>query len=436
MNLCKKRRTTKHRLRFLLLVFVLLLLGGILLMRAEADSSAEYTNANALLKENQYLKALELLENILTRNPSFIEAYRALFECYRGLGDSRDASIFIESLYLENPKNAAVNYGMGYSLFQQKKFTAAARYFDRAIQLDPDLAEAWNNRAAIFQFVEKDDDHARQYYEKAIEIAARTGNQRTLEIAKKNLAHVPKKVVLNPVTEKLTLEAFINRLIDAIDANNETQVTELILGQKLNSERAVDWLIEETIRIGALGQKDKEQATIRLARLIADLYRETFGSNLLNEKIENYQHLPAQKKQLLLEGETQLENGVRFEETSQYSKAIESYQNALNCFTKMGDVRRSRIAFIYLGDAYYKTKEYGSACQAYQNALERIQGSTELKSTAHLLSTAGSACFHAQQYNSALNFLNRAMALYREMNDEDSMKIVKYNIQLVKKKLE
>jgi tetratricopeptide (TPR) repeat protein len=436
MNLCEKKRTTKHRLRFLFLLFFLLLLGGKLLMEAEADSSAEYTKANTLLREHQYLKALELLENILTRDPSFLAAYRALFECYSGLGDSRGASIFIESLYLENPKNAAVNYGMGYSLFQQKKFTAAAGYFDRAIQLGPDLAEAWNNRAAIFQFVEKDNDHARQYYKKAIEIAARTGNQRVLEIAKKNLAHVPKKRVLNPVTEKLTLEAFINRLMEAIDANDETRVSELILGQKLNSERAVEWLIEEAIRDGALGQKEKEQATIRLARLIANLYRENFSSNLLNEKLESYQNLPAQQKQLFLEGETHLENGVRFEDTSQYSQAIESYQNALECFTKIGDVHRSRIAFVYLGDAYYKTKEYGAACRAYQSALERIQGSAEYKSKAHLLSSAGSACFHAQEYGLALNFLNRAMALYREMNDEDSMKIVEHNIQLVKNKLE
>jgi tetratricopeptide (TPR) repeat protein len=102
---------------------------------------------------------------------------------------------------VEAPDNAGVNYGMGYVLYQQKEYQTAAGYFKRAIQLDPDMAEAWNNRAAIFHFVERDYQKARQYYEKAIVLGKRTHNQRVVDIAKKNLAHLPKEEKITPVTE-------------------------------------------------------------------------------------------------------------------------------------------------------------------------------------------------------------------------------------------
>ena len=102
---------------------------------------------------------------------------------------------------------------MGYSLYHQKKYDASAIFFDKAIQLNPNLAEAWNNRAAIYQFVDKKYDSARQYYHKAISLSERANNHRVLDIARKNISSLPPpKEILVLVIDTLTLEGFYKSL--------------------------------------------------------------------------------------------------------------------------------------------------------------------------------------------------------------------------------
>jgi len=158
----KSRKATTYGYVLLFLVLTLLPSPKNLLL-AEIDPEADHDKAVVLLNQKQYGQALSLIENILTRTPSFIRGYSDLVKCYRAMGDVQGATIFIESIYLDNPENAVVNYAMGYALYHQNKYDTSAIFFDKAIQLDPNLAEAWNNRAAIYQFVEKNDDDARQY---------------------------------------------------------------------------------------------------------------------------------------------------------------------------------------------------------------------------------------------------------------------------------
>jgi tetratricopeptide (TPR) repeat protein len=430
-----KRGAARHCYRVLILLTTLLFPGGEL-FSAEADQKDAFQKARGLMKQKQYLEAASLLENILTGNPSFVQGYRAVIDCYAALGDDQGAAIFIESLYLDNPDHAVVNYGMGYSLFKRKEYGPASSYFDKAIQLNPDLAEAWNNRAAIYQFVEKKNEKAVQYYEKAIDIGRKTGNHRVIEIAKKNLAHIPKKKDLKPVTEKLTLEAFLNRLIDAVDKNDETPTKELILGQRQNSEKAMTWLIEQAMLASGQHAKEDEKTALLLAEVLAKYYRENFNSGLLVDKLEAYKNLSDEDKELYAKGESLLQKGMMLEEKMQYTEAIASYYNSLYAFKKIQDDERTGIAYLYLGDAYSKLKEFSTACEAYQNSLKYLQQPAEHQKKAQILASAGSACFHANEYDQALNFLNQSLALYRQIDDEVSIDTIEQNIQLVKKKLE
>lgn len=388
------------------------------------------------MKQKQYLEAAGLLENILTSDPSFVEAYRAVIECYAALGDDQGAAIFVESLYLDNPDHAVVNYGMGYSLFKRNEYGAASGYFEKAIQLNPDLAEAWNNRAAIYQFVEKKNEKAVQYYEKAIDIGRKSGNQRVVEIAQKNLAHIPKKRELKPVTENLTLEIFLNRLIDAVDKNDETLIKELILGQRQNSEKAMTWLIEQAMQASGQNAKEEEKTAVFLAEVLAKYYRENFNSGLLIDKVRAYKGLSDEHKQLYAKGEALLQNGMMLEEKMQYAEAIASYYNSLYAFKKIQNDDRTGIAYLYLGDAYSKLKEFSTACETYQNSLKYLQKTVDPQKKALILASTGSACFHAGEYDHALNFLNQSIALYRQIEDEESIKTIEQNIQLVEKRLE
>ncbi len=160
---------------------------------AEEDLNASFLKAESLFNNKKFSEALSLYEDIISKDPSFIRGYRGIIECYVALGDSQGAVVFIESLFLENPESAEVCYSLGYALYYTKKYNDAKIYFDKAIRLNPDLAAAWNNLAAIYHFISHEYENARAYYEKAIEISMRTGNDWVL----KCIVHAPLWLIRN-----------------------------------------------------------------------------------------------------------------------------------------------------------------------------------------------------------------------------------------------
>ncbi len=230
------------------------------------DKNSMLSEAATFAQKKQCGKALEIYEAILTRDPTIVSVYSAVVKCYNELGDSQGAFIFMETLFLDYPNHAEVNYGLGYALFNNQKYEKAAHYFDRAIELKPDLSEAWNNRAAIYQFIEKDAGKARQHYERAIDLAEKTNNHRVLKIAQENLSHLPQEKVVIPVSEVLTLEQFLNRFVRAVDLQDDKAIRELVMGQKQNCERAMDWLLDETLKASVQGVQDENNAALLMAQ--------------------------------------------------------------------------------------------------------------------------------------------------------------------------
>ena len=275
-------------------VFILIEMCGLLGIYQKAAFAAvnakeAFTKAEALLQEKKYPEAVVLYEEVLTRNPSFVAAYPGLVKSYAGLGDLEGGVAFIESLYLEDPDNAGINYGLGYALYQQKSYQTAAGYFDRAIVLDPDLAEAWNNRAVIYHFVDRDYEKARSYYEKAIILAEKAGNQKAKDIAQNNLAHLPKTKKITPVTETLSLEEYLNRLVSIVEEGDKAKLQGLVMGQKDNSVKAMDWLMDQVENAQDRGDKKSEKNALTLAGILASQYATCFENDVLSVKLEKYQ---------------------------------------------------------------------------------------------------------------------------------------------------
>ena len=274
---------------FFYLSIILFLIAGHPDVKAGDPGGESFLKAEALFQDKKYPEAVVLYEEVLSQDPSFVSAYPGLIKSYIALGDLEGGSAFIESLYLEEPDNAGITYGMGYALYKQKNYQAAAGYFERAIKLDPDLAEAWNNMAAIYHFVERDYEKARQYYEKPIVMGQRVHNQRVVDIARKNLAHLPKAEVITPFTETLTLEDFLNRFISLVEKGDKTNLQGLVLGQKDNCTKAVDWLMEQAKKAHSQGDNKSETTAITLGKILASNYANCFESDVLSVRLDAYQ---------------------------------------------------------------------------------------------------------------------------------------------------
>lgn len=402
---------------------------------AATDLDAMLKQAEVLSQQKKYAEALELYEAILTQKPAIVSAYRGVIHCYNGLGDSQGALIFIEALFLDYPEKAEVNYGLGYALFNSRKFEQAALYFDRAIELNHRLAEAWNNRAAIYQFIEKDDAKARQFYEKAIELAGQTGNRRVLEIAQKNLSHIPKEEVLTPVTISLTLEQFLNRFVAAVDEQDDKAIRELVMGQRRNCEQAMDWLLEEALKTSEQGLKDSENTAYLLAQLLEKNYAKAFNDPTLKEKKESFERLQKEDRHLLAKSEALLQEGLAYEQKNALNEAVQRYNEALDGFKKLNWKNKVGITCVYIGDIYSKMQQHSSAQKAYAEALPHFGQATNSAYKARILASLGQACFKAEKFNCALDNMEASLKIYQQLKHVDAAQKLEKNIAATKDKL-
>jgi tetratricopeptide (TPR) repeat protein len=421
----------RNALLFLLTLAALTLHCAYDLYAAE-DPGNLFQNAEALFKDKKYTEALPLYELFITKASSSTKGYRGIVRCYSALGDSQGAVVFMESLFLEKPESAGVCYGLGYALYNAKKYKNAKTYFEKAVRIDPDLAEAWNNCAVIYHFYIHDYEKAQKYYERAITTASKTGNKRVLEVARNNLSHLPVQEKLTPVNEKLTLEEFINRLISSVNEKDENGMRRLISGQKENSEQAMDWLLEQDMHSDAQGKNEDESTTILLARLLEREYRRSFKSNFLLNKLDAYEGLSDENKKMILYGEDLLREGLKMERDGAYGEAESSYKNALLCFEGIKDNSRAGLAHVYLGDIYRKIKKYPLARDAYEKGLTCFNKTGEKEKKASVFSSLGITCFRMGDYQDAGDFLARSLELYRLLGDEEEAKRVKRDMELIK----
>ena len=403
---------------------------------AQKNPGALFQEAEDLFKKKRYAAALELYEKIITVDPSFTRGYRGITRCYDALGDPQGAVIFMETLFLENPEKGEVSYGLGYSLYHLKKYDDSLNYFQKAIELNQDLAVAWNNSAVIYHFIKHDDEKARHYYKKAIEISKRTGDDWTLKIAEENLAHLPKPVELKPVKEKLTLEEFMNRFLSYAEKEEQKKIRELILGQKENSEQAMDWFLGKAMRSFAEGRTADENTTIMLAKLLEKEYNRSFESPSLKDRLDHYKNLSGDEKMKIVEGENLLEEGFIREQNNNYEEAQSRYSKAFLCFEGINDKSREGLALLYLGDIYRKMKKYSLARESYIDGLTRFIETGEKEREASLLSSLGITCYLLGEYPVAQDFLEQSLEIYRLLKDEEAEKKVKNNLELIKAKIQ
>jgi tetratricopeptide (TPR) repeat protein len=295
------------------------------------------------------------------------------------------------------------------------------------------MPEAWNNRAAIYQFVEKDYSKARKFYAQAIELAKKADNQRVLQIAQENLAHIPVEKALIPVKEHLSLEQFLNRFIAAAQASDNRAIRELVMGQKHNSQQAMDWFLDEALKASVDGTHDKENAALLLANVLAQIYQEAFNDPSLTVKKEELSSLSVKKRNVILNSESLMEQGLTHEQANAFDKALNAYQGALTGYKETGLEHKAGVALVYIGDVHVKLMKYDLAQSAYKEALPFFDHDGDAESRARVLASLGQACLKAQDYKMALKHMQASQKIYRKLKYEHEAKKLEKNIDKLKR---
>jgi tetratricopeptide (TPR) repeat protein len=92
-------------------------------------------------------EAIAELETGLRLDPNDAKAQRDLADLYSDAGKYEQARQMYGALLAVNPNDAGLHYGFGRALLKQKKFPEAQQELVRAVQLKPDLGEAYGDLA-------------------------------------------------------------------------------------------------------------------------------------------------------------------------------------------------------------------------------------------------------------------------------------------------
>lgn len=384
--------------------------------------------AERLYKGKKHADALQLYKKAIAADSALSQAYRGVVLCYGALGNPQGALKYMDALFLDNPDSAELEYGMGCALYNLQKYNDAAKYFDTAIRMKPDLAAAWNNRGSIYHFVARDYGKARQYYEKAIAIGTRTGAAAVVNIARENLANLPREEDLLP----MGLEDFLNAFVARAGDSDAAGVRWLVQGQKVNCESALDWLLEQALEASVQGAADREKAATALATLLAAEYRGLYKSDALKGKLAAFTGLSPEKKIKLYEGNSLLARGLEQEQRGSAEQAAQSYAGALICYKAAADTAKAGLALLCLGDAQRALKKYAEARESYSQAATAFLQVKDEPQRALALTSLGFTSALLKQHAEALEFLNRALNIYVALKDGQSAEKVRKNIARVK----
>ncbi len=415
----------------LFLVFCLLLLA---VQNLHADTiRPAFEQAEKLFSEERYPPALKYYEQAIAQDPGFILAYQGLVKTYQALGDIQGALVYMETLFMENPDSAEVFYGLGYAQFAAKAYHRAKTSFEKAIELNPGLAAAYNNIAAIYHFVDQDFDNARRYYEKAIDISRQQEDRRVLEIAEKNLSNLPRRETIEPVTEVLSLDAFVNRFIALVEENNEQGIKALVAGQKAHCEKAFDWFIRQALVAYHAGNMETESTMTLLAALAEKYYTAAFEDTRLLSRLAHYRSLDGQEKQLTANAEVLVQNALQKQGENSLPEALGLLKQALHIFEQTGSSRKQAQTYLLVGNIHRQAEDLSSAHGSYQNALTLFIQQGDEPSQARTLYLLGTTCYRLGNSDEAVEFLNRAGRLYSRLGDETTLQQIKRDIETIEK---
>jgi len=394
---------------------------------SQETPEALFQKAEALYKEKKHAEALPLYQKAVAADSTLSPAYRGVVLCYGALGNPQGALKYMDSLFLDRPDSAELEYGMGCALYSLQKYGDAAKYFDKAIKMKPDLAAAWNNRGSIYHFVARDYGKAREYYEKAVAVGTRTGAAAVVKIAKENLANLPREEDLKP----MTLEDFLNAFVARAEESDAAGVRWLVQGQKPNCEPALDWLLEQALEADVQANAGAEKTTVALATLLAAEYSGLHKGDSLKKKLAAYTGLSAEKKKKLADGSRLLAGGIEQEEQASFEQAAQAYAGAAASYAAAGDTAKRGLALVYLGDAQRRLKQYPDARASYTEAEKAFMEVKDEKQRALALTSLGFTSALLKEHAQAIEFFNRALKIYTALKDEQSAQKVRENIARV-----
>ena len=118
------------------------------------------------------------------------DAYQKLGRAYSAQGNHRAAAAAFESAVKFRPNSPETLVELSIELFNTGQFEQALANYNRSIQLDPNLADVYQNRGILYLFLGRDLEAANDF-EKCLELdpSSKPALNRAVTMAKERLAN-------------------------------------------------------------------------------------------------------------------------------------------------------------------------------------------------------------------------------------------------------
>jgi len=112
-------------------------------------SDKNFSEGVALLKEKNYLHAIDSFERDITQNPKLARSYFNIGLCYSYLNQINKALPYYEKALLIEPKNTSTLNNLGICYGMLKQFKKAKEFFNESLEIDPNQPKVKDLRAQI-----------------------------------------------------------------------------------------------------------------------------------------------------------------------------------------------------------------------------------------------------------------------------------------------
>ncbi len=131
-------------------------------------------------KNNDVKRAISLLEQSVTIDPKYAEAYYRLGVIYVHQGDADRAVGYFSKTIEIDPNFTQAYTNMGSILAQLKKYPQAMAYYEKALSLDNENPKIYYNIGLIYAAIGRKDS-AKPYFARAKQLSLAQKNTRLLE---------------------------------------------------------------------------------------------------------------------------------------------------------------------------------------------------------------------------------------------------------------
>jgi tetratricopeptide (TPR) repeat protein len=406
-------------------------------------------------KREEYRRASESYMKSLRLFPEYASSYEELIGALKALKELDEARSYIDAILKSNPQNAAAWYGRAYLYGVLSKWEKTAESAEKALQLDPDLLEAYflkgfaYTRSAQYQEAlqvlaaglqrsdERDDLEFRARFLRSIGIAnGRLGNYpRAFQSATNALRifrEIGNREWISTCLGDLGMYSFeIGDYKRSMEYYEQALEISRKIGDKKGQARHLSNMgivnsnmgkypealeyYESALAIDReLGNKRGEG--IRLSN-IAVVYHDL--GDYLRAKATLIEALAISRKigDRRSEGINLVNIGAMYEALGDYSKALEFYQAALKNATEIGYRKVQGAALQDIGNLYRRSGDFRQARTYYEKSLKIANETQDERLKGYVFNTLGNLSLELEEYVRAANLHRQALDIGDNLNE-------------------